>query len=77
MFPSVLGEMKGQGLPVECSKPTCSAKVKKSAWCPGSENDDRSWPLSVTVQVLRGNGSTWVRGKEVEGDECTLRGRRK
>ena len=54
MFLSLLEEIKGQGLPVECSKLTCSAKVKKSAWYPGSEIDDRSWPLSVTVHVLRG-----------------------
>ena len=34
MFLSLLEEITGQGLPVECSKLTCSAKVKKSAWYP-------------------------------------------
>ena len=27
---------------------------KSSAWFPSSEIDDRSWPLSVIVRVLRG-----------------------
>ena len=54
MFPFLLEEITGQGMPVECSKLTCSAKVKKSAWFPSSEIDDRSWPLSVIIRVLRG-----------------------
>ena len=55
MFPgSLLEVIIGRELPVECSKLTCSAKVKKLAWYPGSEIDDRSWPLSVIVPVLRG-----------------------
>ena len=28
---------------------------KNSAWFPSSEIDDRSWPLSVIVRVLRGS----------------------
>ena len=36
---------------------------KKSAWFPSSEIDDRSWPLSVIVRVLRGRVRLGKRGK--------------
>ena len=53
MFPSLLEEITGHGMPVECSKLACFAKVKIRHG-PSSEIDDRSWPLSVIVRVLRG-----------------------
>ena len=54
MFPSLLEEITGQGMPIECSKLTCFAKVKIRHGVPSSEIDGRSWPLSVIVRVLRG-----------------------
>ena len=64
MFPSFVKEITGHGMPKECSKLTFSAKVKKSAWYPGSEIDDRSWPQSAIVHVLQGRvrlgkGENW------------------
>ena len=54
MFFSLLEVVIEREMPVACSKLTCSAKVKKLAWYLGSEIDDRSWPLSLIVRVLRG-----------------------
>ena len=53
MFPSLLEEITGHGMPVECSKLTCFAKVKIRH---GSRavRTTICWPLSVIVRVLRG-----------------------
>ena len=54
MFPSLLEEITGQGMPIVFKADVLCESSKDSAWFPSSEIDDRSWPLSVIVRVLRG-----------------------
>ena len=49
---------------------------KNSAWFPSSEIDDRSWPLSVIVRVLRGRVRLGKGEKQVGGDASTLKRRK-
>ena len=62
MFLSLLEVIIGRELPNRVLKADVLRESKKSAWFPSSEIDDRSWPLSVIVRVLR-QSLTWERGK--------------
>ena len=62
MFPSLLEEITGHGMPVECSKLTCFAKVKIRHGSRAVRSRSKLAAVSHRSRTAR-QSSTWERGK--------------